>query len=132
MFWKKNKPKTESIKAEDQRETFRYVFRGGRQLSMTFLHKTVEVVNISAGGMAFKNNGFQPYESDQITLFLDIPNFRGEPCFSARLRILNITENNICNCIYENCTVQDYEMIHKYVLELQKKDLATRSKYQTK
>lgn len=99
---------------------------------MTFKHKLVEVLNISAGGLAFRNNGFQLYDADQITLLLDIPNFMGEAKFSARLRILNISETHTCHCIFENCTIQDYEMIHKYVLEMQKKDLATRSKYQTR
>ncbi len=130
MFWKKQKPMIEPGHTDDQRETFRYTFKGDPPLSLTFKQKPVKVLNISAGGMAFINQGFAPYEEDQITLFLDIPHFMGESVLTARLRILNITANNICHCIFENCTLRDYEMIHKYVLEMQKKELTTQ--YQTR
>lgn len=125
MFWKK-KTTTEYIEpmsTENQRESFRYAFTKHRSLSMVFKQKTVTILNISAGGMAFTNNGFKQYEADQIALFLDIPNFRGDPEFPALVRILNITPNGVCHCIFENLTIKEYEIIHKYVLEMQKIDL---------
>ncbi len=133
MFWKKMKTTTDAIELTeeaDQREAFRYVFKGNQRLSMDFKQQPVKVLNISAGGIAFKGEGFTRYDVDQISLFLDTPNYRGDATFSARLRILNITENGICHCIFENCTIEKYEMIHKYVLEMQKKDIISNAKNQ--
>ena len=138
MFWKKPKKTTDPKDAleerdpleEDQREAFRYVFKREPGPAMDFKQKPVSVTNISAGGMAFRDEGFARYDVDQIHLFLDIPNYRGESEFSAQLRILDITDQRICHCIFENCTIDKYEIIHKYVLEMQKKDRITRSRNQ--
>ncbi len=119
------------MEKKDQRDAFRYIFKGDG-LPMDFKQKPVKVLNISAGGMAFKDDGFTQYDVDQITLFLDIPNYMGDTKFSAKLRILNITGNGICNCIFENCVIEEYELIHKYVLELQKNEIKTNSENQMK
>ena len=127
MFWKKTKQTIDCQDPleteENQREAFRYVFKGNRHLPMDFKQKAVKVRDISAGGMAFKNEGFIQYDVDQITIFLCLPNSLGNGKFTAQLRILNINDKGICHCIFENCTVEEYEMIHKYVLEMQKMDL---------
>jgi len=120
------------LESEEQREAFRYIFKGQFHLSMDFKQKPVQVINISAGGMAFQNSGFKQYEVDQIHLILDIPNYREETLFSAQLRILDISDQGICHCIFENCNIQEYEIIHKYVLEMQKKELAAKSKNRVK
>jgi hypothetical protein len=133
LFWKKKKQPIDTqdpLEAEDQREAFRYIFKEDLGFSMDFKQKPVQVINISAGGMAFRNEGFTRYDVDQITLVLDIPNYRGETFFSAQLRILDISEQGICHCIFENCTIQKYEIIHKYVLEMQKKEMITKFRKQ--
>ena len=133
MFWKKPKQPidiNDPLETKDQREAFRYIFKGDRYLSMNFKEKPVQVLNISAGGMAFRDEGFTRYDVDQINLLLDIPNYRGETIFSAQLRILDISSQGICHSIFENCTIQEYETIHKYVLEMQKKDMIAKSKNQ--
>jgi hypothetical protein len=132
LFWKKKKPliDTQDPDAEDQREAFRYCFKGDLGFSIDFKEKPVQVINISAGGMAFRDEGFARYDVDQITLVLDIPNYRGENFFSAQLRILDISEQGICHCIFENCTIKKYEIIHKYVLEMQKKEMITKFRKQ--
>ncbi|MCP3940238.1 MAG: PilZ domain-containing protein [Desulfobacteraceae bacterium] len=116
----------ECLEQESLREAFRYTFKGGRVFLMEFKQKPVEVLDISAGGMAFKNNGFKQYDVDQVNLLLDIPNYIGNTKFSAQLRILNITDESICQCIFENCPVEKYELIHKYVLEMQKTEIKTK------
>lgn len=133
MFWKKKKPLIDTqdpLEAQDQREAFRYIFKGELGFSIDFKQKQVQVINISAGGMAFRDEGFTRYDVDQITLNLDIPNYRGETFFSAQLRILDISGQGICHCIFENCTIQEYEIIHKYVLEMQKKEMITKFRKQ--
>ncbi len=136
MFWKKAKPKSETVPTTDilapldtqnQREAFRYVFSYHERLTLRFLGRTVTVVDISASGMAFLDQGFSQYDADHIQMDLDIPNYRESTFFSARARILFISRERICHCIFENCTIEQYEMLHKYVLELQKKRLKCRT-----
>lgn len=125
MFWKKKKPVTDVIndKSSDQRESYRYHFKKGQGFQIEFKKKKVWVLNISAGGMAFSNKGFQQFDFDFIKFSLDIPNFKGDPTFFAGLRILKIDQNKLCHCIFEQCSLEQHELIHKYVLEMQKNDL---------
>ncbi|OGR28668.1 MAG: hypothetical protein A2277_18585 [Desulfobacterales bacterium RIFOXYA12_FULL_46_15] len=126
MFWKKKKPETKIIRheTEELRQTYRYHFKEGQGFSILFKGKTVKVLDISAGGMSFKNQGFKPYDVDAIRFTLDVPNYKGNTSFSAELRILSIDEDHHCHCLFEQCSLEQYELIHKYVLEMQKNDLA--------
>jgi len=110
----------------EQRNAFRYIFTPENRLSTQFIGKTVEILNISAGGLAFENRGFKQYDADSISLPLEMPHYNTSPVLSAQIRILHITSNHICHCIFENFTVDEYEMIHKYVLVMQKQDLNPR------
>lgn len=126
LFWKKKKPETDSIiqAPEDQREFFRYEFKDGLGFDIHFKGKNLRVINISAGGMAFQNKGFKQFDCDFIKFTLDIPNFKGDATFFAELRIIKITDKGTCHCIFEQCSLDQHELIHKYVLEMQKNDLA--------
>ena len=126
MFWKKKKPETEFVHydSDELRNAFRYHFKEGWGFAIRFKGKDITILDISAGGLSFKNQGFQPYDVDTIRLTLDIPNYIGSPSFSAGLRILTIDEDHLCHCIFEQCSLEQYELIHKYVLEMQKNDLA--------
>ena len=126
MFWKKKNPGTDILyyESNDPRESYRYHFKTGHGFQIEFKEKKVWLLNISAEGVAFNNLGFQKFDTDAIKFTLDIPNFNGNSTFSARLKILKIDENDICHCVFEQCPLEQQEMIHKYVLEMQKDDLA--------
>ncbi len=125
MFWKKKKPEDDSFTHEssDKRNTYRYQFKENQKLEIQFQGKTVRLIDISAGGMAFKNNGFKPLDFDFIKFRLDIPDFNRDNTFFAGLRIINIDETDICHCLFEQCSLDQHELIHKYVLEMQKIEL---------
>ena len=126
MFWKKKKPATELLRhdSDDLRNAFRYHFKEGRGFSITFKGKSVLVLDIGAGGLAFKNQGFQPDDADTVRFSLEVPHFRGNTLVSAGLRILTIDEECVCHCVFEDCSPEQNELLHKYVLEMQKNDLA--------
>ena len=128
MFWKRQKPAADPLEirhtSDEKRKAFRYEFKVSQQLRIKFNGREVIILNISAGGMAFKNAGFEQFDFDFIKFELDIPNFTGDPTFFAGLRILKIDDNDICHCIFEQCSLEQHELIHKYVLEMQKNDLA--------
>ncbi len=126
MFWKKKKALTEpfSYASNDKRESFRYEFKDGNGFDIEFRGRIIRVINVSAGGIAFKNKNFEPLDSDLINFQLEIPDYSGDTTFSAELRILKIDKKNICHCIFEQCSLEQHELIHRYVLEMQKNDLA--------
>ena len=126
MFWKKKQPVTDTVSYEskDRRESYRYDFNKGPGFWIEFKGEKVRVLNISAGGLAFENKGFKQFDFDLIKFTLDIPNYKGDSTFVARLKILEIDKNNICRSIFEQCPIEQHELIHKYVLEMQKNDLA--------
>lgn len=127
MFWKKKKPAGDPISIPgplEYREAFRYSFSGDKNPTTAFKGRQVELLNISAGGIAFKNKGFSKYDADRVCLDLSIPGHHPGAFFYTQARILMITPNSTCHCIFENCDIKDYELVHKYVLELQKRDLS--------
>jgi hypothetical protein len=126
LFWKKKKPETDLIRydSEDLRLAFRYHFKEGQGFPITFNGKKVTVLDISARGLAFKNQGFQPDDADTIRFSLEVPNYRGSTLVFAGLKILSIDGESVCHCVFEDCPPEQNELLHKYVLEMQKNDLA--------
>jgi hypothetical protein len=126
LFWKKKKNETDSISFDsaNDRTAYRYDFKKGKGIQAEFKEKKVLILNISAGGIAFENKGFQAFDFGFIKLNLTMPNFKGDSNFYAGLRVLNINEENICHCLFEQCSLEQHELLHKYVLEMQKNDLA--------
>ncbi len=126
MFWKKKSPETKIIHhdPDEHRYAYRYHFKERQGFSILFKGIKVFVLDIGAGGLSFKSQGFLPHDVDTIHFTLDVPNFKGNTSFSAELRILTIDENHLCHCLFEQCSLEQYELIHKYVLEMQKNDLA--------
>lgn len=120
------KSKTQSIEhpSDDQRDSFRYEFKDNAGFKIKFKGKLLDPTNISAGGIAFANQGFNLLDFDYVSFTLHIPNQEKEISFFSGLRILQIDEENICHSIFEQCTLDQHELIHKYVLEMQKADLA--------
>jgi hypothetical protein len=126
LFWKKKKPETDTIihESKDLRQTYRYQFKEGQGFEIKFKGKPVWIIDISAGGVAFKNKGFKQFDFDFIKFKLDIPDFSGKNTFFAGLRILTINEAGTCHCLFEQFSLDQHELIHKYVLEMQKNDFA--------
>jgi len=107
----------------ERRQTFRYTFKNGLGLKIRFNGKNLMILDISPGGLKFKNRGFIQYESGPILVDLEIPGFIDHRTFMADLRILQIDENDICHCYFENCSLAHHERIHNFVLEMQQLDL---------
>ena len=97
MFWKKKKPETDIIRydSDDLRHAFRYHFKEGRGFLVTFKGKEVLVLNISAMGLAFENQGFQPDDADTVRFSLEVPHYRGNTLICSVLRILTIDEESV-------------------------------------
>lgn len=125
MFIEKKKSLTDTsvIESKDKRESYRYEFKEGEGLYITFKNKNILALDISVGGLSFKNDGFGQLDSGFVNFKLDIPNFNGDSTINAGIRILTIDQNNICHTIFEQCSLKQHELLHKYVVEMQKNDL---------
>lgn len=126
MFLKKKNPGIDAVNPEDpddKRTAFRYVFSPDFGLCLVFKKKAVTLVNISAGGLAFENQDFFPGDTDQIQLSLDIPGFAEPAIFHVQTRIFHISRDGVCHCSFDALDPDQAELIHKYVLEMQKREL---------
>ena len=130
MFWRKKNPVTDEITtpSDDKREAFRYQFKPDQGFEIDFKGNKIRVIDISAGGLAFQNINFSLFDSDKISFSLDIPTVQGTSNFFAGVRILKIDSENVCHCIFEDFPLDQHELIHKYVLEMQKQDLRSNIK----
>ena len=83
MFIEKKKSLTDTsvIESKEKRESYRYEFKDGEGFYITFKNKNTLALDISAGGMSFKNNEFEQFDFDFLKLTLDIPNFYGDNTF---------------------------------------------------
>lgn len=130
MFWKKKKPDDTAIftAQDNQRQAFRYTFRENDALTVQFKDQSVGLINISATGLCFRNRNFSENDTDLIEFELDIPNYIGNTTVAVWVRILEIDENNVCRCMFQDCSDAQQNLIHKYLLEKQKTDLRTRKR----
>lgn len=135
MFWKKKHTSTDEKKADkaqwiehdssSRRETFRYAPTDGSPLSeMTFLKKKVQVMDISAGGLSFRNIDFSENDTDRFTLDVKGLYYRsGDSRDKITLKIVHIDSSNICHAIFQDISTAQADILHQFILEKQKQDI---------
>ncbi|MDY0220785.1 MAG: PilZ domain-containing protein [Desulfobacterium sp.] len=129
MFWKKKQSRTDTLihdtgdkESQDQRDAFRYTFTSSHTLGMRFCNKDVELIDISAGGLSFKDNGFNQGDRDRVSLLLWDGGLPFEYLLSIEILILSIDGSKICHCRFEDPEKDQTEAIHRFLLIKQKKD----------
>jgi len=110
-------------KTENKREAFRYHPVPSNNLTVNFLGKELPLIDISAGGVSFRNHGFIKGNRDLITLVLQDSDLKPNHLLSIAIRIIHIDAENICHCLFENPLDDQKEAIHHFLLVKQKKDL---------
>jgi hypothetical protein len=130
LFWKKKQPRNETFihdngknEIQSRRGFFRYKFSGSHNLEIRFLNKDVELVDMSAGGLSFRDNGFAKGDRDKISLPLRDKDRPFEYLLYIEIEILSIDAEEICHCTFENPEKEQTEAIHRFLLIKQKKDL---------
>ena len=119
MFWKKkNKPEKKIKAPEEARQAYRIAPDPENPLYLNLEGHSLEIVEISSGGLAFKNQGFK---ADSIyTVDFILPTGGS---INTQIQILRIDEEDICRCHFLNLDVQSEDSLHRYVLVRQKDDL---------
>ncbi len=122
MFWKKKKISTEKFihESSNKRETFRFEFDDESNFQIEFNTKQLVIINLSATGMSFHNEDFVMGDSGMVKFYFIFTNIKSPIPIKLEMQIIKIDENNICHGIFENCSEEKKEIIHKYILEKQK------------
>jgi c-di-GMP-binding flagellar brake protein YcgR len=127
LFWKKksNKPKSLIKSTAEVRGAFRVQPLPKQPIAFLFSGKRVNAMDISAGGISFKNNGFLDGKTENIKFKLP-----GDPrVLEVKLQIVRIIkEKNICCCQFVDMQPDEDDQVARYVLERQKYDLRMQKK----
>ena len=119
MFWKKkNKPEKKLKAPEEARQAYRIAPDPGNPLFLNLEGNSLEIVEISSGGLAFKNQGLKANSLYTVDFVLPTGG-----SIQTRIKILRIDEENICRCNFIDLDVQSEDSLHRYVLVRQKDDL---------
>ena len=122
MFWKK-KNKQDKLKAPDEaRQAYRVTPDPDNPLFLNMGGKSLEILEISSSGLAFKNQGFKAETSHMIDFVLPTGG-----AIKTRIKILRIDEEDICRCNFVNLDIESEDALHHYVLVRQKDDLRSQN-----
>jgi hypothetical protein len=127
LFWKKksDKPKSLIKSSPEIRGSFRVEPLPKYPIAFMFMGERVNVTDISAGGISFKNNNFVNGKVDTVKFKLP-----GDPVIlETKLQIVRIIkEKNLCCCEFVDLESEHDDQIGRYVLERQKYDLRMQKK----
>ncbi len=119
MFWKKkNKPEKKLKAPEEARQAYRIAPDPENPLFLNVEGNSLEIVEISSSGLAFKNQGLEAGSTYTVDFVLPTGG-----SIQTRIKILRIDEEGICRCHFIDLDVQSEDSLHRYVLVRQKDDL---------
>ena len=118
MFWKRKQTDSEifSLTLNDRRSSFRVSPSASAPIEFDIKGHKARVVNISAGGLAFKCKHFG--DGDSLAVEFLLPDLNVS--IATILEIKKIDKQNICHCQFKEIGEEAVESIHQYVLKRQK------------
>ena len=123
MFWKKkNKPEKQLKVPEEARQSYRIAPDPEDPLFLNLDGNLLEIVEISSGGLAFKNQGLKENSSYMIDFVLPTGGI-----IKTRIKILRIDDEDVCRCNFLDLDVESEDALHRYVLVRQKDDLRSQN-----
>ncbi len=125
MFWKKKKALEDKIiyETSSRRKSYRYFPKNPREFGIRFKGKNVDVINISAGGLAFNNREFSSGDTDRVNLELNDPDLKKKQCLTLSIKLLTIDKTHACHCIFDSISQDEMDIIHQYLFIKQKRDI---------
>ncbi|MEC7641765.1 MAG: PilZ domain-containing protein [Nitrospinota bacterium] len=138
MFWKKKKDSKKQskplkdeekkkklfVKATDEtRQAYRVSPLPSEPIRFEFDGKEITVVDISMGGVSFKNENFAKGTTQEVSFVLPGENVD----ISTKLAVVAILEaKNLCCCEFQDLNPDDEDAICDYVLDRQKEELKSK------
>ena len=120
-FKKAEKPDPELfvIKTNERREAYRVQPSKDEPILFRLEDNTMEVKDISADGLSFKNENYSI--GDVSSASIDLPGLG--PTVTVTLQIIEIDQFNRCHCKFLKISGAGSERIHQYVLNCQKEQV---------
>lgn len=123
LFWKKKIKQDEKLKApKEARQAYRVVPDPENPLLLSLEGQSLEILEISSGGLAFKNQRFKAEDTLKVDFVLPTGG-----AINTRIKILRIDEEEICRCNFVNLDMKSEDALHRYVLVRQKDDLSSQN-----
>jgi hypothetical protein len=123
LFWKKKNKQEKKLKApEEARQAYRIAPDPENPLFLNLEGNSLEIVEVSSGGLAFKNQGLKAGSKHMIDFVLPTGGI-----IKTQIKILRIDEEDICRCNFINLDVESEDSLHRYVLVRQKEDLRSQN-----
>ena len=123
MFWKKKNKQENKLKApEEARQAYRVAPDPENPLFLNLEGNSLEIVELSSSGLAFKNQGLKAGSAHMVDFVLPTGGI-----IKTRVKILRIDEEDICRCNFVNLDVKSEDSLHRYVLVRQKDDLRSQN-----
>ncbi len=123
MFWK-NKPKIdleEDPRHADNRDAFRISPDKNRPLIITIDGSPYAALNISGTGVCFRSDSFSA--GSRIGAMVCLPSVTSEDqVFPVKLDVVS-SENGLCRCRFVEIHIDAQNLLHSYILGLQKKNI---------
>lgn len=124
MFWKRKKDKETDLPFtieydEDQRAYYRVKPKSDEPLFLQAEGKRYNVLDISAGGVAFQGEGFK--RGDSMAGVLTMP--PGQASIPVALTVLKALPEKAVAAQFKKIDDEDRERVHYYVLTRQKEEL---------
>ena len=123
MFWKKKNKQEKKIKApEEARQAYRIAPDPDNPLFLNLEELSLEIVEISSGGLAFKNQGLKADSTHMVDFILPTGG-----SIRSQIKILRIDDKDICRCHFVDLDLESEDSLHRYVLVRQKEDLRSKN-----
>ena len=123
MFWKKKNKQEKKLKPpEEARQAYRVTPDPEYPLLLNLGGDSLEILEISSGGLAFKNQELKAGSSHMIDFVLPTGGH-----IKTKLKILRIDEESICRGNFIDLDSHSEDSIHRYVLVRQKDDLRSQN-----
>ena len=120
MFWKKKKKIDIEIDSrhEDNRSAFRIAPEASDPVILTIQGNTYHALNISGTGVCFRSSSFPA--GSKCTAMVRLS--RNDKIFSVVLDVVTV-QRNFCRCRFVNIHPEAENLLHSYILELQKEKI---------
>jgi c-di-GMP-binding flagellar brake protein YcgR len=112
---KKETPEKFRHEPKDRRKSFRVQPSNKEEVSIEMAEKTIQVFDISAGGIAFTNQNLK--EGQDQSIKINLPD--GITIESVKIKIISIDETDICHARFLDIEPSETENIHQYTLKKQ-------------
>jgi hypothetical protein len=120
LFWKKKKTLDVALDARhnDNRAAYRIAPDSSRPVIVTIRGNSFNVLNVSGTGIAFRSHAFEVGTSFAATIRLPSE----DRIFPVVLEVV-AKQNDLCRCGFTEIHEDAENLLHSYILELQKRKI---------